>query len=132
MAKKEFTYRGKTLGELRSMPTQEFAKLLTTRERRSLSRGFTEAQKILMKKVEAANNGTRKKPIKTHCRNMIILPNMVGLMINIHRGNKFDAIQIMPEMIGHRLGEFAETRVRLKHSAPGIGATKSSAYASVK
>jgi small subunit ribosomal protein S19 len=132
MAKKEYTYRGKTLEELRAMPIQEFAKLLPTREKRSLARGFTEPQKILIKKIEAANQGTRKKAVKTHCRNMIILPNMVGLMIHIHRGNKFDAIQIMPEMIGHRFGEFAETRVRLKHSAPGIGATRSSAYASVK
>jgi len=114
------------------MSNQEFAKLLPTRERRSLTRGFTDSQKILIKKIEAANNGTRKKSIKTHCRSMIILPNMVGLMIHVHRGNKFDAIQIVPEMIGHRFGEFAETRVRLKHSAPGIGATRSSAYASVK
>lgn len=132
MAKKEFTYRGKTLEELKAMPVQEFAKLLPSRERRSLERGFTDAQKLLMKKVEATNQGKYKKAIKTHCRNMIILPNMVGLMIHIHRGNKFDAIQVMPEMVGHRLGEFAETRVRLKHSAPGIGATRSSAYASVK
>ena len=132
MAKKEFTYRGKTLEELKAMPIQEVAKLLPTRERRTITRGFTDAQKLLMKKVEAASNGTYKKAIKTHCRNMVILPIMVGLKIQIHRGNKFDVIEIMPEMIGHRLGEFAETRVRLKHSAPGIGATRSSAYASVK
>ena len=132
MAKKEFTYKGKTMQELKEMPLQEFTKILPTRARRSLSRGLTDAQKILIKKVEAANQGKYKKNIKTHCRNMIILPNMVGLMIHIHRGNKFDAIQIVPEMIGHRLGEFAETRVRLKHNAPGIGATRSSAYASVK
>jgi len=132
MAKKEYTYRGKTLGELKAMPIQEVAKLLPARERRTLDRGLTDPQKLFMKKVEATNNGTYKRAIKTHCRNMIILPNMVGLKIQIHRGNKFDAIEIMPEMIGHRLGEFAETRVRLKHSAPGIGATRSSAYASVK
>ena len=132
MAKKEYTYRGKTLGELKAMPIQEVAKLLPARERRTLDRGLTDPQKLFMRKVEATNNGTYKRAIKTHCRNMIILPNMVGLKIQIHRGNKFDAIEIMPEMIGHRLGEFAETRVRLKHSAPGIGATRSSAYASVK
>ena len=132
MAKKEYTYRGKTLEELQAMPIQEVAKLFHARGRRTIERGFSDVQKLFLKKVEAANNGTHKKIIKTHCRNMIILPNMVGLKIQIHRGNKFDAIEIMPEMIGHRLGEFAETRVRLKHSAPGIGATRSSAYASVK
>lgn len=132
MAKKEFTYRGKTLEELKVMPIQELAKLFPSRGRRTLERGFSDVQKLFLKKVEDANAGKRKKIIKTHCRNMIILPNMVGIKIQIHRGNKFDAIEIMPEMIGHRLGEFAETRVRLKHSAPGIGATRSSAYASVK
>ena len=132
MAKKEFKYKGKTIQELKAMSLQDFTKLLPSRERRSLSRGLTDAQKILLKKVEATNQEKYKKAIKTHCRNMIILPNMVGLMIHIHRGNKFDAIQIVPEMMGHRLGEFAETRVRFKHNAPGIGATRSSAYASVK
>ena len=132
MAKKEFTYRGKTIEELKQMPIQEFTKLLKTRERRSLSRGFTDAQKRLIKKIDATNQGKNKKAIKTHCRGMIILPSMVGLTIHIHTGKEFKAIEIQKEMVGHRLGEFAETRTRLKHSAPGIGATRSSAHQSVK
>jgi small subunit ribosomal protein S19 len=132
MAKKEFTYRGKTMEELKAMPIQDFMKLVPARKRRTLSRGFTDAQKSLIKKVEAANQGIYKKTIKTHCRNMIILPSMVGLKILIHRGKEFSPLEIENEMVGHRLGEFAETRIRLKHSAPGIGATKSSAHQSVK
>ncbi len=132
MAKKEFTYRGKTIEELKAMPLQEFVKLIPARERRTIARGFTEAQKRLLKKIDAALQGTYKKAIKTHCRDMIILPKMVGLKIHIHNGKDFVGIDIQNEMIGHRLGEFAETRARLKHSAPGIGATKSSAHQSVK
>jgi len=132
MAKKEFTFRGKTIEELKAMPIQEFLKLVPTRERRSYTRGFTEAQKILLKKIEKALAGGYKKPIKTHCRSMLILPKMVGLKIHIYNGKTFVLIEIQNEMVGHRLGEFAETRARLKHSAPGIGATKSSAHQSVK
>ncbi len=132
MAKKEFTYRGKTIQDLKEMPLQDLIKLVPARQRRTFKRGFTDAQKRLLKKIEAANNGTYKKLIKTHCRGMPILPNMVGLRISIYNGKEYVQIEIQNEMIGHRLGEFAETRKRLKHSAPGIGATRSSAHQSVK
>jgi len=59
---KEFTYKGKSLEELKKMSIQEFAKLLPARQRRSVSRGFTDAQKRLIKKVE--NAGNKKKMIK--------------------------------------------------------------------
>jgi len=132
MAKKEFTYRGKKLEELQKMDVTELAKLAPARQRRSLTRGFTEMQKRLLLKIEKARKGEYKKPIRTHCRNMIVLPIMVDMNIHIHNGKSFVNILIQPEMIGHYLGEFALTRQRLAHSAPGIGATKSSAAASVK
>lgn len=132
MAKKEFTYRGKTIEELKELSLQDFMKLVKARERRTIKRGFTDAQKRLLKKIEATNNGTYKRAIKTQCRDMIIIPNMIGLTIHIHKGKEFVPIEIQKEMVGHRLGEFAETRIRLKHSAPGIGATRSSAHQSVK
>ena len=121
-----------SIEELKAMSLQDLAKLVSARERRSITRGFTDAQKKLLKKVEATNQGTYKRAIKTHCRSITILPNMIGLKINIHNGKEYVQIEIQPEMVGHRLGEFAETRKRLKHSAPGIGATKSSAHQSVK
>ena len=132
MAKKQFKFHGKTEEELKKMEISEFAKLLPSRQRRSLLRGFTEAQKKLMDKVRKTNEGTYKKTIKTHCRNMSILPSMSGLTILVHTGRKFEAVRVEPEMLGHRLGEFATTRVRLQHSSPGIGATRSSASQSVK
>lgn len=132
MAKKEFSYRGKTLEELQKMDLKEFASLLTSRERRKVSRGFRDAEKKLLEKIDKFKAGATKKPVKTHCRAMVVLPIMVGMKIQIHNGKAFVPIDIMPEMIGHRLGEFAMTRVKVAHSAPGIGATKSSASMSVK
>ena len=132
MAKKIFKYRGKTLEELQEMDIQEFAKLVPSRQRRTLTRGFTEMQKRLLIKVERARRGEYKKQIKTHCRNMLVIPTMANMTIYVHSGRKFEMIVIQPEMIGHYLGEFSQTRNKVAHSAPGIGATKSSASVSVK
>lgn len=131
MVKKEFTYKGKTLEELQKMSLQEIVKLLPSRARRSLTRGFTEDQKKFLLRIRESK-GNSKDIIKTHCRNMVVLPEMVGLMVGIYQGKEFVTVEIMPEMIGHYLGEFALTRKRVEHSAPGIGATKSSGALSVK
>ena len=127
MAKKEFTYRGKTLEELKSLSLNELAELLPSKQRRSIKKGFTEQQKILLKKIRK-----NEQNIETHCRDMMILPEMVGKLIKIHNGKEFMSVSIVEEMIGHSLGEFAFTRNRVEHSAPGIGATRSSASLSVK
>ena len=127
MAKKEFTYKGKTLDELKKLSMNELAQLFTSRQRRKIKRGFTEQEQILLKKVRAS-----QKNIETHCRDMIILPEMVGFTIKVHGGKEFIPLIIEPEMIGHCLGEFVLTRRRVQHSAPGIGATRSSASLSVK
>jgi len=127
MVKKEFTYYGKTLEELKKLSLTEFAELAPARVRRSLKRGLTEQQKILLKKIK-----NKEKDIKTHCRNMVILPEMVGTALRIHNGKEFVKTVIQEEMIGHYLGEFILTRKGVSHSAPGIGATRSSAALSVK
>ena len=85
-----------------------------------------------MRKIDKAISGEHKKPIKTHVKNIIVLPKMVGLTIHLHAGKEFRPIVITDEMIGHVLGEFVVTRQQIKHSAPGIGATRSSAHQSVK
>lgn len=127
MAKKEFTYKGKTTEELSKLSLNELASLLPSRQRRTLKRGFTEQQKILLKKIRS-----NEKSIETHCRDLIILPEMVGKIIKVHQGKELAPVIIEPDMIGHCLGEFASTRKRVAHSAPGIGATRSSASLSVK
>src|SRR3989344_2945225 len=126
MLKKEFTYKGKTMEELKKLSLNEFIKLIPARQRRTLSRGFTEQQKKLLLKIKKANEGSYKKIVKTHCRNLIILPEMVDSVIYVHSGKEFSQVRINEEMIGHYLGEFVLTRRRIAHSSPGVGATKSS------
>jgi len=127
MAKKEFSYKGKTIEELKKASISELSQLLTSSQRRALKRGFTDQQKILLKKIRA-----NQKNIETHCRDMIILPEMIGIPIKVHNGKEFMLVAVEPDMIGHRLGEFVMTRRKVEHSAPGIGATRSSASLSVK
>lgn len=124
---KQFTFRGKTIEELSKLNTTDFLNLLPARKRRSLKRGYTEAQKRLLLKIKKTKEGKNKKAIKTHCRNLIVTPEMIGLDIHIHDGKSFIKINIIEEMIGKYLGEFILTRKRITHSAPGVGATRSSA-----
>ena len=128
----EFKYKGKTLTELKRMDLKEFIELVPSKVRRSLKRGFTEQQKTLLKKIDLVLEEKYKKPIKTHCRGMIILPKMVGLTIHIHKGNNFNVVKIQPEAIGLRLGQLTLTRKKIEHSAPGVGATRSSAAISTR
>ena len=127
MAKKEFTYRGKTLEELKAMTLNEVAKLFPSRARRSLERDRKDTHKVVLRKVRAGD-----KNLKTQSRDMVIVPEMVGSDIKIHNGKEFVNVNIQPEMIGHFLGEFALTRKGVSHSSPGVGATKSSSNISVK
>ena len=132
MAKKEFTFRGKKIEELQALDMKEFAELLPARQRRTLVRGLTDAQKRFMLKVQKAKDGKYKKPVRTHCRDMIVLPIMINMTLHVYRGKAFVPILIQPEMIGHYLGEFSPSRNRVAHSAPGVGATKSSSATSKK
>ena len=113
--------------ELLSMNLKEFATLLPARARRTLTREFTHPQKKLLEKIEKG-----KDKVETHARDMIVLPIMVDKTILIHNGKTFAPVLIQPEMLGHFLGEFAQTRKVLAHSAPGVGATRSSSSASVR
>ncbi len=127
---REFRYRGYTLEELKKMPLNELIKLLPARARRSLKRGFTPQQIGLLKRIEEAlkaiEEGKPQPQIRTHARDMIILPFMVGLTIHVYNGKDWVPVKIVPEMIGHYLGEFALTRKYPKHSGPGVGATRTS------
>ena len=123
---KEFLFRGKTVEELKKMEDKDLVLLLKSRVRRALKKGFTAQQKKFILKLDQKLKGTYKKNLKTHCRELIILPKMIGSEIHVHSGKGFSPLLIMPEMIGHRLGEFIATRSMVKHNAPGVGATKSS------
>ncbi|MCE4617056.1 MAG: 30S ribosomal protein S19 [Desulfurococcales archaeon] len=125
---KKFRYRGKSLEELMNMSMDEFIKLLPSRQRRSLVRGFTKAQIRLLKKIRKVKQQGGKKVIKTHVRDLVILPEMVGLTIAVYNGKEFVPVRIVPEMIGHYLGEFSPSTKIVRHGEPGLKATRSSLH----
>jgi small subunit ribosomal protein S19 len=132
---KEFNYRGHSLASLTGMSMDEFINLLPSRQRRSLQRGLTAEQRILLEKLREAKEVQKQGKdvsIKTHVRDLIILPEMVGAKIGVHNGKDFVAMDIKPEMIGHYLGEFAITNKPVRHGTPGIGASRSSMYVPLK
>jgi len=133
---REFRYRGYTAEELRKMPLEKLVEILPARQRRSLRRGLTERQRKLLERVRKARElkeRTGKQPIiRTHVRDMIILPEMVGVTIYVYNGREFVPVEIKPEMIGHYLGEFAQTCKRVEHGEPGLKATRSSMFLPLK
>lgn len=127
MVQKEFTYKGKTEQEVKALSHAQFAEIVPSGLRRKIKRGFTEEEKKLIKKVQKGESN-----IETHCRDMIILPEMFGKTIKVFNGKEFVAVNVSFQMVGHVLGEFALTRKSTAHSAPGVGATRSSAALSVR
>ena len=129
---KEFRYRGKSLDELNAMSMESLIGLLPSRARRSLGRGVSDDKRKLMEDARAAKEGKLEGQIKTHARDMIILPPMVGLTIGVHNGKEFVALEVKPEMIGRFLGEYVITNKKVVHGTPGIGASRSSLYVPLK
>lgn len=119
--KKENMFRGKTIEELKNLDVREFAKHLKSRQRRYVLRQFHEIEKFVNRIRKKMN---KNKSIKTHRRDIIVVPEMVGLRISVYTGKSFIPVDIKLEMLGHRLGEFAPTRARIKHGKAGVGATK--------
>jgi small subunit ribosomal protein S19 len=129
----EFTYRGHELDELQEMSVDEVAELLPARVRRSIKRGLSaEKEKLLEEAREAEAEQTADEPIRTHLRDMPILPEMVGLTFAVHNGQSFERVRVQPEMLGHYLGEFQLTRTEVEHGQAGIGATRSSKFVPLK
>ncbi|MFB6136430.1 MAG: 30S ribosomal protein S19 [Halobacteriaceae archaeon] len=129
----EFTYRGHTLDELQEMDIEEVAELLPARQRRSIERGLsTEHEKLLEEAREADPEETANDPIRTHLRDMPVLPAFVGKTFAVHNGQEFGRVEVKPEMIGHFLGEFELTRTSVEHGQAGIGATRSSKFVPLK
>ncbi len=119
--KKELLYKGKTLEELKALETREFAKYVPSRERRTILRQFRKIEDF----VSRSNKKVSKKTaIRTHQRDLVVVPKMLGMKIHIHNGKSFIPMEVTMEMLGHRFGEFAPTRVRVKHGSAGVGSTK--------
>ena len=120
---KEKKYCGYDLESLKAMPLATFAKYIPARSRRSVIRH----PEVIEKFVKSCEDEVaRKKRIRTHFRDLIIVPKMIGMTIGVYNGKSFDDVLIDFEMLGHRLGEFTMTRQRVTHSEAGIGATRGS------
>lgn len=116
---KVYLFKGKTMDELRAMPLEDFAALIDSTKRRKMKRGFTEQENILLAKIRSG-----AKNVKTHCRDMIVLPEMLGMTIGIYTGREFLSIRLVDEMVGLRFGELAPTRkIGVKHAGGGAKKT---------
>ena len=132
MVLKEFKYRGHTLEELKIMSFKDLINIFPSRQRRSLLRGLSDEKKKLLEDIRRSKESNSTDPIKTHIRDMIILPTMVDLTIHVYNGKEFIEVLIQPELIGHYLGEYAPTNKRVQHGTPGIGSSRSSLYVPLK
>ncbi|KAH7543268.1 hypothetical protein FEM48_Zijuj02G0166400 [Ziziphus jujuba var. spinosa] len=133
---KKFSFRGVDLDALLDMSTDELVKLFTARARRRFQRGLKRKPMALIKKLRKAKReappGEKPEPVRTHLRNMIIVPEMIGSIIGVYNGKTFNQVEIKPEMIGHYLAEFSISYKPVKHGRPGIGATHSSRFIPLK
>ena len=127
---KEFLYRGYGIEELVTMPLEEQLTLVPSRARRFFKRMNQDEDNVkFWTKVQAASEGDE---LRTHLRDFPVMPQMVGKLLLIHNGKEFQKIGVTAEMIGHKLGEFAATRKAVKHTGPGVGATRSSKFMPLK
>ncbi|KAK6180318.1 hypothetical protein SNE40_012498 [Patella caerulea] len=133
---RKYTYRGVDLDQLLDMTNDQLVELLGTGPRRRFSRGLKRKPMHFMKKLRKSKKraGPFEKPevVKTHLRDMIIVPEMIGSIVGVYNGKTYNQVEIKPEMTGHYLGEFSITYKPVKHGRPGIGATHSSRFIPLK
>ncbi len=133
---REFKFKGYTPEQLQTLSIESLLPVLNARQRRSLDKRVStymdDNKRKLREKIKLARDGKLKGQLRTHVRDMIILPDMVGLTIHVHNGKEFVQVNIKPEMIGHYLGEYAITNKRVQHGAPGVGSSRSSLYVPLK
>lgn len=121
LRKKEFKFKGKTLEELKNLDVREFGKLLNSRQKRTVLRNFQEIENFVKRAMRKDEKG---KKIRTHHRDLVIVPQLVGMQLQIYNGKEFVSFNVTEEMLGHKFGEFSPTRVKAKHTKAGVGATK--------
>ena len=146
---KTYTFRGIELDDLVKLSTDEFSRLIHARSRRRIMRGLGQKpEKFLAKcrkavrfktklfliflKKKLCQPGEKPPPVKTHLRDMIVLPEMIGNVVGVHNGHQYAGVEIKDDMIGRALSELAITYVPIRHGRPGIGATHSSRFSPLK
>jgi len=125
--REEFTYRGFKIDELKAMGIPELIPIMPARARRKVKRGLSRGEETLLQKIRIGD-----QKVRTHLREMIVMPDMIGKSIEIYNGKEFMKVEFQPEAVFHYLGEFALTRKRVTHGSAGIGATRGSKYVPLK
>jgi small subunit ribosomal protein S19 len=125
--REEFTYRGYKIEDLKAMGISELVPLMPARARRKITRGLSRGEETFLAKIR---DGDEK--VRTHLREMIILPEMIGRSVEIYNGKEFVKVEFQPESVFHYVGEFALTRRKVSHGSAGIGATRGSKYVPLK
>ena len=128
---KRFTYQGIDFDDLLKMEKHDFFQLLGSRPRRRLLQRevphkYIRLYKKCIAEKELTQYGEKPKMIKTHLRNAIILPELVGSTVGVYNGKTFVPVEIKADMIGYYLGEFSMTYKPIRHGKAGIGASKGS------
>ncbi len=130
--KKEM-FKGIEEESLKKMSMDDFMKLTSSRNRRTLVRVKQNPKlKHLIEKVRQIKAVNPKKVIKTHVRDAVILPEWIGLKFGVHNGKDFKPVDITYDKVGKRLGDFSHTVSRVLHSGPGVGATRGSKFVPLK
>merc|ERR550537_428589 len=133
---RKFTFRGVDLDALLDLTSEQLMELVHARARRRFTRGMKRKPMALIKKLRKAKKdcGPYDKPdvVKTHLRNMIIVPEMIGSIVGVHNGKVFTSVEVKADMVGHYLGEFSITYKPVRHGRPGIRATSSSKFIPLK
>merc|ERR1712221_6830 len=135
---KKYTYRGVDLDQLLAIKSENLIELLGCRQRRHFNRGIKRREENFLKRLRKAKKamtgeiGEKPACVKTHLRNVVVIPEMVGSVIGIYNGKVFNQIEVKPEMINHYIGEFSMTYKPVRHGRPGIGATHSSRFIPLK
>ncbi|KAJ9106221.1 ribosomal protein S15 [Naganishia vaughanmartiniae] len=133
---RKYQYRGIELDKLLDLSNQQFIELVHARARRRFQRGLKRKHLGLLKKLRQAKKDAapNEKPatVKTHLRNMIIVPEMIGSVAGVYNGKSFTTVEVKPEMTGHYLGEFSITYKPVSHGRAGLGSTNSSRFIPLK
>jgi small subunit ribosomal protein S19 len=133
---REFKYKGYSGDQIKRLSIETLMPLLNSRQRRSLDRRLstymTDEKRKFREELKLSREGKITSPLKTHLRDMIILPDMIGLSVLVHNGKEFIPFTIRPEMVGHYLGEYSITNKRVQHGSPGVGSSRSSLYVPLK
>ncbi|PSC76600.1 40S ribosomal S15 [Micractinium conductrix] len=133
---RKYTYRGVDLDQLLDMSTDELVEMFAARQRRRFQRGLKRKALALIKKLrkakKEATSGEKPDVVRTHLRNMVIIPEMIGSVVGVYNGKTFNQVEIKPDMIGHYLAEFSISYKPVGHGRAGIGATTSSRFIPLK